>query len=580
MPAVVISDPPGIRCTFSDGRGTTWQARQVSDQVLVCDLLHGLARMVHPHGPVDAAKTIREYGFAIRAFARTLNGLGHRGRLTGLGRGRVTEALLGLEHRPEMMIRRVLAACDLHDADPGVREIVLGRSFSRFRPYVHAEPYSEGEWARLQAVCRQETDAALAACRRAATLAASGRDPLRHGWTDANTLHLLSRRGPLTGVDLARLTGLSRSRATDLAGGIRRRHAELFPGIGTVIAYQLLLGCYTGIVPDGISGLGVGDIDWAGDGVILLDYIKGRTCAESLTLPRSAVRLLEQWLEYSALLRSFAAPELRDQLWLRWEPAGSVGCWHSGKPGVVSLRKWVVRRGLVDDQGQPLRIHRHRIRTTFQSRRDRAAWFGSTRATIDPNHSPQVEGDYYLSATTAAQQNAVEAIVEDAQADLLRKARPPVVLNAEQAADAAAALPAAVAGMGLEGTVVGELASGAQDVFAAACASPLSGLHGPVGKPCPARPWVCLLCPLAIFTPRHAVNVMRLKSLFARQWRQMPAARFMTVFGPYAQRADEVIDAFRRHDPALVAHATAEAGALDTDDADAGITLRPEERTS
>jgi hypothetical protein len=67
---------------------------------------------------------------------------------------------------------------------------------------------------------------------------------------------------------------------------------------------------------------------------------------------------------------------------------------------------------------------------------------------------------------------------------------------------------------------------------------------------------------------------MRLKSFFARQWRQMPAARFMTVFGPYAQRADEVIDAFRRLDPALAARAAAEAG-----DSDATIALRPEERT-
>ena len=129
MPAVVISDPPGISCTFSDGTGVTWHARQAVDRVLVCDLLSGLAGMVHPHGPVDAAKTVREYGFAIRAFARTLHGLGHRGPLAGLSRGRLTEALLGLEHRPEMMIRRVLSACDPRDAGPEVREVArAGRS--------------------------------------------------------------------------------------------------------------------------------------------------------------------------------------------------------------------------------------------------------------------------------------------------------------------------------------------------------------------------------------------------------------------------------------------------------------------
>ena len=575
MPAVVIGEPPGISCTFSDGTGVTWHAGQVADPVLVRDLLAGLAGMVHPHGPVDAAKTIRDYGSVIRAFARTLAGLGHSGPLAGLSRGRLTEALLGLGHRSEMMIRRVLACCDPQTAGPAAREVAQGRPFSRFRPYAPTEPYSEGEWARLQQACRQAADAALAAHRQATSAAASGADPLAHGWSEPNTLHLLARRGPLTVTELARLSGVSWETAKHLAGGIRQRNAALFPAADTVIAYQLLFGCCTGIVPDGISGLGVGDLDWAGDGAILLDYVKGRTSAESLTLPRPAVRLLEQWLEHSALMRAFAPPELRGQLWLRWEPAGHAGCWHTAKPDVVSLRHWTARRRLADDRGQPLHIHRHRIRTTFESHRDRAAWFGSTRATIDPNHSPRVEGDYYLTATTPAQKIAVEAIIEDAQADLLRKARPPVVLTGEQAAGVAAALPAAVAGMGLDGTVIGELASSAQDVFAAACAGPLSGLHGPAGKPCPARPWVCLLCPLAVFTPRHAGNVLRLKAFFARQWRQMPAARFMTVFGPYAQRADEIIDAFRRHDPALVARAAAEAG-----DTDAGLPLRPEERTS
>ena len=34
--------------------------------------------------------------------------------------------------------------------------------------------------------------------------------------------------------------------------------------------------------------------------------MKGRTAAESVTLPRRAVRLLEQWLEHAALTRRHA----------------------------------------------------------------------------------------------------------------------------------------------------------------------------------------------------------------------------------------------------------------------------------
>lgn len=570
MPAMTVSDPPGVSCTFSTGATFTWQDPKVSDPVLARDLMEGLAGLVHPHGPVDAAKTVREYGFIIRAFARTLAGLGHSGPLAGLARGRLTEALMGMGHRQETTIRRVLAACE-RTASPETRELAAGRPFSRFRPYTPSEPYSESEWERLKQACREAADEALAVHRKAVAAAATGRDPVAHGWTEPNVLRLLSRHGPAGAAELGRVTGLSAGYVTEKSGGLRRHRAALFPDAGTLISYRLLFGCYTGVVPDGIDGLGLGDLDWAGDAAVLLDYVKGRTAAEGLTLPRRAVRLLEQWLEHSALMRGFAPPGLRSRLWLRCEADG----WHSRKPCVGTLRSWVDRHRLVDDAGQPLRIHLHRIRTTFESHRDRQAWHGSSRATIDPNHSPRVEGDRYLTAGTPAQRDAVDAVIEDAQTGLLCKARTPVVLTAAEAADAAAALPAVVAGLGVDATVAGELVSGERDVFAAACGDPLSGLHGPPGKPCPARPWVCLLCPLAVFTPRHVVNVMRLKAFLARQWQQMPSARFMTVFGPYAQRADEVISAFRRHDPALTERAALEAGSDD-----AGLALRPEERTS
>ncbi|MFF1568711.1 hypothetical protein ACFVY1_35405 [Streptomyces sp. NPDC058293] len=93
----------------------------------------------------------------------------------------------------------------------------------------------------------------------------------------------------------------------------------------------------------------------------------------------------------------------------------------------------------------------------------------------------------------------------------------------------------------LDEAALAELLGGERDVFAASCADQLSGLYGPAGRPCPARPWVCLLCPLAVFAPRHLPNLMRLQAYFARQWRLMPAAAFLSVFGPYAQRLDELL---------------------------------------
>jgi hypothetical protein len=126
--------------------------------------------------------------------------------------------------------------------------------------------------------------------------------------------------------------------------------------------------------------------------------------------------------------------------------------------------------------------------------------------------------------------------------------------------------------MGLDESAAAEIVSGGQDVFTAACTDPVSGLHGPAGKPCPARPWVCLLCPLAIFAPRHAGNLLRLKGWFSRQWAGMTTAQFMATFGPYATRIDEVL----RHYPAPVLAAAASG----TGDDDHVLPLRPEESTS
>lgn len=382
---------------------------------------------------------------------------------------------------------------------------------------------------------------------------------------------MLARLGPVSTPVFARAIGVTHSvfhnrRPPAFYGALR----AVFPHLDVVIAYRLLFGVYSGIVPDGIADLGVDDIDWAGDSTVLLSYVKRRTAAESLNLPRPAVRLLEQWLTHSSLLRGLVAPADRDRLWL--------GLSYIGKPFLireidrVGIQRWVHRHSLLGADGRPLKIHRARIRTTHHAMREKKTWTGNARATIDPNHTPAVEGDHYLSVTTAGQQHTVETVIEDAQHDLLRRAHPPTVITEEAAAALADGYPHLLAAMNLDDHTIAELVGGARDVFTAACGDQLAGLHGPIGKPCPARPWVCLLCPLAVFAPRHAVNLLRLKAFFSRQWQQMPAAHFMAVFGPYAARIDEILVRF---DPAELT-----AAASRVTDTDNEIPLRPEELTA
>ncbi|MGI8312832.1 hypothetical protein [Saccharopolyspora hattusasensis] len=453
----------------------------------------------------------------------------------------------------------------------GVLELAAGRHFNIQPNRRPLPPYPETEWQRLITTCQEVVDESYAAHRRALAAIPRGDHPAESGWTWENFCWLLARLGPVGTPAFAREIGVTHSvfhnrRPPAFYSALR----AVFPHLDVVIAYRLLFGIYSGIVPDGIDDLGVNDIDWAGDSTVLLSYVKRRTTGESLNLPRPAVRLLEQWLTHSSLLRGLVEPADRDRLWL--------GLSYIGKPFLireidrVAIQRWVRRHDLLGTDGRPLKIHRARIRTTHHAMREKRAWTGNARATIDPNHTPAVEGDRYLSATTAGQRHTVETVIEDAQHDLLRRAQPPTVITEEDAVALADGYPQLIAAMNIDDDTIRELVGGARDVFTAACADQLSGLHGPVGKPCPARPWVCLLCPLSVFAPRHVVNLLRLKAFFSRQWQQMPAAHFMAVFGPYATRLDQILGRFTA---AELTAAASEVG--DTDDE---VPLRPEEITA
>jgi hypothetical protein len=567
MPAELLEDPAGISCVFSDGRRFRRTVTAAEPAELVRDLLAGLAALVHPHGSVDSPGALIAYTQGIADIARFMRERGAGGGAARLSRGLLAEYWMQAGGINESVTRRMLVSLDSVTEggalQEGARALAVGRHFKARPSSSPLVPYTEEEWARLRQACRDDVDEAFARHRQALKLAAGGQDPRAGGWTPANKRWLLMRLGPLSDVQAGECIGRSASWVTRIAGGVRAASDELFPGAHVVIAYRLLLGVYTGIVPDGVAGLGIGDIDWAGDSSVLLSYVKGRTAAESRTLPRRAVRLLEQWLEHSAQARGHAPAELRDRLWLYYSHAGRSR-WQTA-PDVSTQQAWARQRGLSVD--------RRRIRTTFLSLRDRSRWHGSSRSAIDPNHTPAVEGDRYLTAATPAQRAALDTIIEDAQRDLLAGAHPPAVLSDEDAAELAAAYPGLVKELNLDDAAVAGLLSGEQDVFTAACADPLSGLHGPPGKPCPARPWVCLLCPLAVFTPRHAANLLRLKAFFARQWQQMPSAQFMAVFGPYSTRITQILE---RYPAPLIAAAAAEAG----DAADRQIPLRPEERTT
>jgi hypothetical protein len=438
MPATVTDDPPGIWCMFSDGSTAEFSLAGLPCPGLAADLLAGLAELIHPHGSIDTAGSANHYILAFREMARRLSAAGFTGRAADLRRPRLIEYWMGTTGDRESCTRRALEAFARNGGTVagGVGELLAGRNFNPLSSRRPLPPYREAEWERLTAACAEAADTAFAAHKAALAAAARGTHPGEGGWSRENLAWLLARTGPVTAARLGELAGCS-PRMARRRGGFQQVSADLFPPLDVVISYRLLFGIYSGIVPDGIADLTTDDVDWAGDASVLLSYVKRRTAAESLNLPRRAVRLLDQWLAHSALLRSLVAPGDRERLWLGTRRPG--GSQLSREAERAAVQNWVLRHNVTSDDGRPLKIHRSRIRTTHLSLRDKASWAGRGRATIDPNHSPQVEGDHYLTAATPAQQQAVEAIVADAQHDLIRRAHPPAVLTATMPASTAPA---------------------------------------------------------------------------------------------------------------------------------------------
>jgi len=568
MPTVIEAP---LAVLFTLPGDVTYRRRMddLANQRLAADLAAALAAATHPHGPIRTRSVAAQYVQTARRMARELYAIGFAGGIGELSVAMLVEYWLGCDFHRERRIRALLTAYVAAGGvvDAGIGRHLQGRRINQIVKSRPNPPYSDEEWRRLAAACTEVIRSSARGHARAVQGADSGADPLEHGVSADNLAWLIYRTGPVraaTILDRLGPAGAARVPAAEVLAGRR----ALYPDGDTALAYLTLFAMRTGIVPDGIDALTLANITRTSANTILLSYTKGRTGTEALNLPRDAVRLLDRWLEHSAVLRSHAGERV-NSLWL-YVPADDRGSTHGlvcGRPRAQACKAaFVAANGLLDDDERPLQLHGGRIRATYQHRRDRSTWTG--RATIDPNHSAQVEGDHYLHSHTPAQLDAIETIIEQAQTDLRRKAEPSTIATGEDAAAFVANFPAVVEAAGLDGDAITALLAGQQDVFVAACAAPLNSPHAPAGTLCPARPWVCLLCPLAVFAPRHLPNLLRLKGFFAGQGIQMSTAQFLAVFSPYAARLDE--DVLPRFTPSAIAAASQ---ALDEDAAQLPLHL-------
>ena len=197
---------------------------------------------------------------------RQLDAAGFSGSAARLRRAQAARYWMAAPGPREACTRRMLLGFQAAGGtlDAGVAELAAGRAFNPQRSHHQLPPYSETEWALLASACEAAAGESFAAHKQALAAAGRGRHPREHGWSGDNLRWLLARTGPVGIVAFGEHLGCS-DNVVRQRGGVLDASRDLFPGVDVVIAYRLLFGIYSGIVPDGIDDLVTGDIDWAGD---------------------------------------------------------------------------------------------------------------------------------------------------------------------------------------------------------------------------------------------------------------------------------------------------------------------------
>ncbi|MEJ6784872.1 MULTISPECIES: hypothetical protein [Hyphomicrobiales] len=253
--------------------------------------------------------------------------------------------------------------------------------------------------------------------------------------------------------------------------------------------------------------------------------------------------LVRKLIEVTAFTRQFVSS---DCLWLYYYTGRKqlrAGIAHPHE----LVDRWTGGHGIVDDDGEPLRLVLSRLRKTHK-----ALWYLKTEghmARFAIGHTPEIAARHYADIPSLRPLH--EATVAEAFSEVTAAAGPVILAPADEdtwrlSDDASQERD------DRDGILRGE-----QDVWLAACSGFDRSPFGEPGAPCPQPFWGCLECRNAVITARKLPAIIAFQHFIEEQRASLSASDWAMKFGrAHARIAEQILPAFSEN---MVAAARREA---------------------
>ncbi|MGY5810109.1 hypothetical protein ACXHXG_20685 [Rhizobium sp. LEGMi198b] len=298
------------------------------------------------------------------------------------------------------------------------------------------------------------------------------------------------------------------------------------------------LSLETGLEIECCKALTVDCLQNPGPGTVEIAYIKRR--ARGAEHKHIRVRdggigtpggLIRKLIEATAFTRQFVPSNC---LWLYYYTGPTqlrAGIEHPHE----LVDRWTAGHGIVDDNGEPLRLVLSRLRKTHK-----ALWYLKTEGHMTRfavGHTPEIAARHYADIPSLRPLH--EATIAEAFSEVAAAAAPIVLAPAEE--DSWRQCDAMPEGRETRDGIL----SGEQDVWLAACSGFDRSPFGDPGESCPQPFWGCLECRNAVITARKLPAIIAFLRFIEEQRAGLSAADWAMKFGrAHARIAGQVLPAF------------------------------------